>query len=101
MEQTSEIYPGIQLSRGGKSRLRRTKTYGEQQQQHVDVSTHSSLHHGQQDIEPIPENYSRFVEKVLWLLEGKFQDVEQITYLVYQRNQRDCMKCTRNGMQAF
>ena len=31
VEQTSGNYPGIQLSRGGKPRLRQTKTYGEQQ----------------------------------------------------------------------
>ena len=37
MEQTSGIYPGIHLSRGGKPRLRRTQTYGEQQQQLIQV----------------------------------------------------------------
>ena len=38
------LYPGIQLSRGGKHRLRRSKTYGEQQQ-------HGSKRHSLQAVE--------------------------------------------------
>ena len=41
--------------------------------------------------------WSRYV----WLQEGVFhEDVEQTIYQVYQKNQRACMKSTRNNMQA-
>ena len=37
----------------------------------------------------------------VWLQEGIFhEDVEQTIYPVYQKNQRACMKITRNNMQA-
>ena len=39
--------------------------------------------------------------RYVWLQEGIFHDdVEQTIYPVYQKNQRACMKSTRNNMQA-
>ena len=45
-----------------------------------------------EDVEPIPENYGGFVDNVR---------VKQTIYPAYLKNQRACMKSTRNNRGCF